>query len=85
MGYNQPAVEFSTLEWVDWFNTRRLLEPIGTISPTEAEARFCAQATVQTLPPDPSQMTFKNPGEIQLVSSPKHHPGHQPTIMLEIG
>ncbi len=25
------AVEYATLEWVDWFNTRRLLEPIGTI------------------------------------------------------
>ena len=25
------AVEFATLEWVDWFNTRRLLEPIGNI------------------------------------------------------
>jgi hypothetical protein len=23
------AVEFATLEWVDWFNNRRLLEPIG--------------------------------------------------------
>ena len=27
------AVEFSTLEWVDWFNNRRLLEPIGNIPP----------------------------------------------------
>src|SRR3712207_8511264 len=25
------AVEFATLEWVDWFNLRRLLEPIGNI------------------------------------------------------
>ena len=25
------AVEFATLEWVDWFNNRRLLEPIGNI------------------------------------------------------
>ena len=32
------AVEFATLEWVDWFNHRRLLEPIGNIPPTEAEA-----------------------------------------------
>jgi putative transposase len=32
-------VEFATLEWVDWFNTRRLLEPIGNIPPAEAEAR----------------------------------------------
>jgi putative transposase len=34
------AVEFATLEWVDWFNHRRLLEPIGNIPPAEAEARF---------------------------------------------
>ncbi len=31
------AVEFTTLEWVDWFNTRRLIEPIGNIPPVEAE------------------------------------------------
>jgi len=36
------AVEFATLEWVDWFNNRRLLEPIGHIPPAEAEARFSA-------------------------------------------
>ena len=34
------AVEFATLEWVDWFNNRRLLEPIGNIPPAEAEARY---------------------------------------------
>ena len=38
------AVELATLEWVDWFNTRRLLEPIGNISPAEAEARYYAQS-----------------------------------------
>ena len=36
------AVEFATLEWVDWFNNRRLLEPIGNISPVEAEKRYYA-------------------------------------------
>jgi putative transposase len=34
------AVEFATLEWVDWFNRRRLLEPIGNIPPAEAEANY---------------------------------------------
>lgn len=34
------AVEFATLEWVDWFNHRRLFEPIGNIPPAEAEARY---------------------------------------------
>ena len=36
------TVEFATLEWVDWFNHRRL-EPIGSIPPAEAETRFLAQ------------------------------------------
>jgi putative transposase len=36
------AVEFATLEWVDWFNNRRVLEPIGNIPPAEAEARYYA-------------------------------------------
>jgi len=34
------AVEFATLEWVDWFNHRRLLEPIGDVPPAEYEARY---------------------------------------------
>jgi len=32
------AVECATLEWVDWFNPRRLLEPIGYLPPPEYEA-----------------------------------------------
>ena len=40
---NVEAVEFATLEWVDWFNHRRLLEPIGNIPPAEAEARYYEQ------------------------------------------
>lgn len=34
------AVEYATLEWVDWFNNRRILEPIGNIPPAEAEVNF---------------------------------------------
>jgi transposase InsO family protein len=37
------AVEFATLEWVDWFNTRRLLEPIGYVPPAEFEASYYQQ------------------------------------------
>jgi putative transposase len=40
------AVEFATLEWVDWFNHRRLLEPIGYVPPAEYEARYYEQAAV---------------------------------------
>jgi putative transposase len=36
-------VELATLEWVDWFNNKRLLQPIGNIPPAEAEARYYAQ------------------------------------------
>ncbi|GJE17670.1 IS3 family transposase ISMex33 [Methylobacterium marchantiae] len=43
------AVEYATLEWVDWFNNRRLLEPIGNIPPAEAEARYYAKAEAQPL------------------------------------
>ena len=41
------AVEFATLEWVDWFNNRRLLAPIGYIPPAEAEAAYYAQIDMQ--------------------------------------
>jgi transposase InsO family protein len=33
-------VEYATLEWVDWFNHRRLLEPIGHVPPAEFEAAY---------------------------------------------
>jgi transposase InsO family protein len=34
------AVEFATLTWVNWVNTRRLLEPIGYVPPAEYEASY---------------------------------------------
>lgn len=36
------AVEIATLTWLDWFNNRRLLEPIGNIPPAETEERYYA-------------------------------------------
>jgi len=33
-------LEYATLEWVDWFNHRRLLEPIGHVPPAEFEATY---------------------------------------------
>lgn len=42
-------MEFATLEWVDWFNHRRLLEPIGNISLTEAEERYYAMLDVPAM------------------------------------
>ncbi len=37
------AIEFATLEWVDWFNHRRLLEPIGHVPPAELEEAYYRQ------------------------------------------
>lgn len=39
---NFEAVEYGTLEWLDWFNNRRLLETNRNMPPTEAEAHFYA-------------------------------------------
>jgi putative transposase len=43
------AVEFATLAWVDWFNHRRLLEPIGFVPPAEAEAAFYQRLEIDRL------------------------------------
>ena len=43
------AVEFATLEWIDWFNHRRLLESIGDIPPAEKERAYYHQATESAL------------------------------------
>lgn len=51
-------VEFATLEWVDWFNNRRLLSSIGDIPPAELEARYAAgEENGQTLP-----LALRSPG-----------------------
>jgi transposase InsO family protein len=42
-------VEFATLTWVDWFNTRRLLEPIGYVPPAEYEAEYYAQLEAESI------------------------------------
>ena len=46
---SMEAVEYATLEWVDWFNNRRLLEPIGNIPPAEAEAAYYADMEKQSI------------------------------------
>jgi putative transposase len=40
---NLEAVELATLDWVHWFNHKRLLGPIGNIPPAQAEANFYRQ------------------------------------------
>lgn len=46
---NFEAVKFATLEWVDWFNNRRLPEPIGNIPPAKAEERYYAMLNVPAM------------------------------------
>ncbi len=43
------AVEYATLEWVDWFNNRRLLEPIGYVPPVQFEQEYYRSNTGQAL------------------------------------
>jgi len=42
-------VEIKTLDWVDWFNNRRLLGPIGNIPPVEYEAQYYQQQEAQAM------------------------------------
>ena len=44
---SREAVELATLEWVSWFNHRRLLEPIGYVPPAEAESHYYRQLASQ--------------------------------------
>ena len=63
---NAEAVEFATLEWVDWFNHRRLLEPIGNIPPAEAEARYYAQTESLAMGRDSSKTASGKSGTVHL-------------------
>ena len=47
---NLEAVEYATLEWVDWFNNRRLLEPIGNVPPAELEMKYLQQQGESAIP-----------------------------------
>jgi putative transposase len=45
---NLEAVEYATLEWVDWFNNKRLLEPIGNVPPAELEKAYYAGSPLKS-------------------------------------
>jgi putative transposase len=64
------AVEFATLTWVDWFNTRRLLEPIGYVPPAEYEARYYEHLNGRAAIHDGG-----NPGILQPDPSDDRHAG----------
>ena len=44
----KDALELATLEWVSWFNHRRLLKPFGYLAPAEAEANYYRQLAQKT-------------------------------------
>jgi transposase InsO family protein len=46
---NIDEVEYATLEWVDWFNNRRLLESIGNIPPIEFEQAYYERLESQAM------------------------------------
>ena len=72
MGHWKPS-SFATLEWVDWFNNRRLSEPIGNIPPAEAEERYYAMLEQRNNLPwrrDSNQMASGKPGAVQFGRSP---------------
>jgi putative transposase len=64
------AVEFATLTWVDWFNTRRLLEPIGYVPPAEYEADYYGQLNGRAAIEDGG-----DPGMLQPGPSDDRHAG----------
>jgi len=60
------AVAYATLAWVDWFNHRRLLEPIGFIPPVEAEATYFRELkALPTAAQDSTQPASGKPGAVQ--------------------
>jgi hypothetical protein len=59
-------VEYATLEWVGWFNNRRLLEPIANIPPAEAEANFYAALETELMAAQLRKSASGKPGAVQV-------------------
>jgi hypothetical protein len=67
------AVEFATLAWVDWFDNRRRLKPIGYVPPAEYEANYYQQLSLggARRRPDPStELDGTSPERLQDVLPP---------------
>ncbi len=47
--HHLESVELSTLKWVDWFNHRRLLEPIADMPPVEKEGEYYRKLEVSAM------------------------------------
>jgi putative transposase len=59
------GIEYATLEWVDWFNNRRLLEPIGNVPPAEFEMSYYQQQEGRRWSPDSNNRVSRIPGAAQ--------------------
>lgn len=62
---NLDEVEYATLEWLDWFNNRRLLEPIGNVPPAERETQYLRRKPSQPSRPDSNQEASGIPGAVR--------------------
>jgi putative transposase len=58
------AVEYATLEWVDWFNNRRLLEPIGNIRPPKPKQTSTQLWKLKQWPRKQSKSASGKPGAV---------------------
>ena len=63
------AVEFATSEWIDWFNHRRLLEPISNIPPAEASKTATPQWTKSPSQHNLNKSASGNPGAVHSASN----------------
>lgn len=60
-GRSFEVVDFATLEWIDWFNNRRLMEPIGYVPPAEAEKRYYTTLNEQNWQREPNETASHKP------------------------
>lgn len=63
---SMEAVEFATLEWADWFNHRRSLEPIGNIPLAAAKQRYYPALDTPALDSNSHQLASGNSGAVQI-------------------
>ena len=77
------AVEYATLEWVDWFNHRRLLEPIGNVPPRSSRRRIIIQRVNCPWQPDSNPELSGKAGAIQLSPFPPNVKPENPFVVVE--
>ena len=69
------AVEYATLEWVDWFNNRRLLEPIGHVPPADRRRLLRGPGgTGSTRRLTQTNQPPRNPGQFKPTHPPARYP-----------